>query len=109
MALISARCHAHAPHVLDLLPLGVPVRRVQLPRHLRQFRHFSFAFHNTSDVPTKHRFDLGEGHVRVLDRVVEEATDDGVAVHARLGEDGRYRHGMSDERLARPSCLPSMG
>ena len=52
--LISTRCHAHAPHVLDLFSFGIPVRRVQLARHLRELADLRGASYSLEAVRMAH-------------------------------------------------------
>mmetsp|Transcript_8390 Transcript_8390/g.27437 ORF Transcript_8390/g.27437 Transcript_8390/m.27437 type:complete len:284 (+) Transcript_8390:1445-2296(+) len=97
----------HGPHVLDLLLLRV--RGGQIARHLRQLRHLGLALDDAPHVDAEHGLDLPKGQVRVLDGVVEEARDDGVAVHVRPREDLRDLDGVGHEGLAGPPLLAPVG
>ncbi len=55
------------------------------------------------------RLEIGEGHRRVLDRVVEQRARERDVVEAQIGEDHRHADRVGDVRIARAAHLVAVG
>ena len=74
----------------------------------RQLRDLGLALDDATHDGAEALLDLLEGDGRVLDRVVEQPGDHGVAVEVHLGQQRRDRHRVGDVRLARAALDAAM-
>ena len=87
-----------------LAPLAEPVNLVLLD--LLQLGH---AIHQGCDIRAEFLPQPFQVNVGVLDHVVQQASGDGIRVHADVGQEEGHGQGVLNVRLARLACLAAMG
>ncbi len=97
---VAGHGHQHLAHGGRLLGLlGLEVEPLDL----------GDAVDEVADLGAEVALDVGEGHARVLHRVVEQGGGDGDVVEAEAGHDAGHGQGVGDVGLARLAHLAGVG